>query len=104
VVVGNMEFATDRYASAAGENVVFALNAIDWLAQDEALIQIRSRDRTPPRLLFTSPTLQQGIKYANVVLVPLLVMLLGVVRLVGRRRRALIPWTPLAPSPPSEAR
>ena len=102
VVVGNMEFATDRYSGASGENVVFTLNAIDWLAQDEALIQIRSRDRTPPRLLFTSPTLQQGIKYANVILVPVLVMLFGVARLMGRRRRALIPWTPHAP-PQSEA-
>ena len=60
-----MEFATDRYASSATENAVFALNAIDWLAQDETLIAIRSRDRRPPRLLFTSQTLQQGVKYAT---------------------------------------
>ncbi len=96
VVVGNMEFATDRYASSATENAVFALNAIDWLAQDEALITIRSRDRRPPRLLFSSPTLQQGVKYFNVALLPLLIALLGLVRLVGRRRRSLRPWTPLA--------
>jgi ABC-type uncharacterized transport system involved in gliding motility auxiliary subunit/ABC-type transport system involved in multi-copper enzyme maturation permease subunit len=96
VVVGNMEFATDRYASSATENAVFALNAIDWLAQDEALIAIRSRDRRPPRLLYTSAALQVGIKYANVVLVPMLVGILGVFRLLGRRRRALAPWTPLA--------
>jgi ABC-type uncharacterized transport system involved in gliding motility auxiliary subunit len=91
-----MEFATDRYASSATENAVFALNAIDWLAQDEALIAIRSRDRRPPRLLYTSAALQVGIKYANVVLVPMLVGILGVFRLLGRRRRALAPWTPLA--------
>src|SRR5690606_39949894 len=65
VVVGNMEFATDRYASSATENAVFALNAIDWLAQDEALIGIRSRDWRPPRLLFSSPALQQGVKYLD---------------------------------------
>ncbi|HXW97861.1 MAG TPA: Gldg family protein [Gemmatimonadales bacterium] len=96
VVVGNMEFATDRYASSATENAVFALNAIDWLAQDEALIAIRSRDRRPPRLLFSSATLQQGVKYVNVALVPLLIGLFGMLRLLGRRRRALIPWAPLA--------
>jgi ABC-type uncharacterized transport system involved in gliding motility auxiliary subunit len=99
VLVGNMEFATDRYASNATENAVFALNALDWLAQDEALISIRSRDRRPPRLLFSTPALQQGVKYANVALLPVLVGLLGIVRLMGRRRRALIPWSPLTGSP-----
>jgi ABC-type uncharacterized transport system involved in gliding motility auxiliary subunit len=94
VLVGNMEFATDRYASNATENAVFALNAIDWLAQDEALISIRSRDRRPPRLLFSSQTLQQGVKYANIVVLPLLIAAFGIVRLVGRRRRSLVPWTP----------
>jgi ABC-type uncharacterized transport system involved in gliding motility auxiliary subunit/ABC-type transport system involved in multi-copper enzyme maturation permease subunit len=96
VLVGNMEFATDRYASSATENVIFALNAIDWLAQDEALISIRSRDRRPPRLLFSSPTLQQGVKYANLAVLPVLVAVVGIVRLVGRRRRALAPYTPLS--------
>lgn len=95
VVVGNMEFATDRYASSATENAVFALNAIDWLSQDESLISIRSRDRRPPRLLFASQALQQGVKYANVVLLPILVAIFGAVRLIGRRRRALTPWSPL---------
>ncbi|MFN8647468.1 MAG: Gldg family protein [Gemmatimonadales bacterium] len=96
VVVGNMEFATDRYASSATENAVFALNAIDWLSQDESLISIRSRDRRPPRLLFSNPALQQGVKYANLVGLPLLLALYGLVRLTGRRRRSLTPWTPLA--------
>jgi ABC-type uncharacterized transport system involved in gliding motility auxiliary subunit/ABC-type transport system involved in multi-copper enzyme maturation permease subunit len=100
VLVGNMEFATDRYASSATQNAVLALNAIDWLAQDDALIAIRSRDRRPPRLIFSSPTLQQGVKYANLVLLPLIVGLFGVVHLVGRRRRALLPWTPLAGATP----
>lgn len=99
VLVGNMEFATDRYAGSATENAIFALNAIDWLAQDEALISIRSRDRRPPRLLFSSPTLQQGVKYANLAVLPVLVAVAGIVRLVGRRRRALTPWTPLAGRP-----
>ena len=101
VVVGNMEFATDRYASSATENAVFALNAIDWLAQDEALIGIRSRDRRPPRLLFSSPALQQGVKYLNTLLLPALVALVGLVRLTGRRRRSLTPWAPLAGGGPA---
>jgi hypothetical protein len=96
VVVGNMEFATDRYASNNQENAIFALNAIDWLAQDPALITIRSRDRRPPRLLYSSPALQEGVKYANVIVLPLLVAGWGAFRLIRRRRRALEPWRPLA--------
>ncbi|MDH5282500.1 MAG: Gldg family protein [Gemmatimonadota bacterium] len=92
VLVGNMEFATDRYASSAAENGIFVLNAIDWLAQDEALIGIRSRDRRPPRLVFTSPALQQGIKYANVAGIPLLIAVGGFIHLVRRRRRSRTPW------------
>ncbi|HWA17314.1 MAG TPA: hypothetical protein VG817_12835, partial [Gemmatimonadales bacterium] len=94
VVVGNMEFATDRYLSP--DNAAFALNAIDWLAQDEALISIRSRDRRPPRLLFSSPVIQEGVKYANLILLPLIIAVWGMVRLLRRRRRALQPWQPLA--------
>lgn len=96
VVVGNMEFATDRYLGGAPDNANFALNAIDWLAQDEALISIRSRDRRPPRLLYSSKALQEGVKYANLAVVPILIAVWGVFRLVGRRRRALTPWVPLA--------
>jgi ABC-type uncharacterized transport system involved in gliding motility auxiliary subunit/ABC-type transport system involved in multi-copper enzyme maturation permease subunit len=96
VLVGNMEFATDRYLGNAPENATFALNAIDWLTQDLALVTIRSRDRTPPRLLFTSQAVAQGVKYFNMVGVPVLVALVGLVRLVARRRRALEPWRPLA--------
>jgi ABC-2 type transport system permease protein len=103
VLVGNMEFATDRYLGNAPDNATFALNAIDWLAQDEALISIRSRDRRPPRLLYSSHALQEGVKYANLILLPLLVAGWGVVRLVGRRRRALEPWRPLAGAAPEAA-
>lgn len=103
VVVGNMEFATDRYGGSAQENVVLALNAVDWLSQDESLISIRSRDRRPPRLLFSSLLLQQGVKYANLIVLPLLIAAAGALRLLARRRRALTPWTPLAGGRPGAA-
>ncbi len=96
VLVGNMEFATDRYAGSAQENAVLALNAVDWLSQDESLISIRSRDRRPPRLLFATPTVQEGVKYVNIIGVPLLIAVFGALRLLNRRRRALTPWAPLA--------
>jgi ABC-type uncharacterized transport system involved in gliding motility auxiliary subunit len=99
VVVGSLHFATDRFVRTAPENLGFTLNAIDWLAQDEALIGIRSKDRRPPPLLFESPTVREGVKYANLVGLPLLVGLAGVFRLVRRRRRTREPYRPLVPAP-----
>jgi ABC-type uncharacterized transport system involved in gliding motility auxiliary subunit len=97
VVVGSLDFATDRFVRTAPENLAFTLNAVDWLAQDEELISIRSKDRRPPPLLFESPALREGVKYANVVGLPLLVGVLGVIRLLRRRRRTREPYRPLVP-------
>src|SRR4029453_3746565 len=97
VVVGSLDFATDRFVRSAPENLAFTLNAVDWLAQDEALIAIRSKDRRPPALLFESSALREGVKYANVAGLPLLVAVLGIIRLVRRRRRTREPYRPLVP-------
>lgn len=98
VVVGNGDFAGDHFAQNSPENVNFALNAVDWLAQDEALISIRSKDRSPPPLSFSSPTLRGLVKYGNVVGMPLLVALFGALRLARRRARTRQPYRPLAAS------
>ena len=85
VVVGNDEFASDRHVRSAPENLVFVLNAVDWLAQDEALIAIRSKDRRPPPLGLATRG-RNGVKYANVVGLPVLLALGGLGRLLQRRR------------------
>jgi ABC-type uncharacterized transport system involved in gliding motility auxiliary subunit len=101
VVVGSLDFATDRFVRSAPENLAFTLNAVDWLAQDEELIAIRSKDRRPPPILFPSSAVREGVKYANLVGLPLLVGLAGVVRLIRRRRRTREAYRPLVPAPGS---
>ena len=103
VVVGNSDFVADRYGSQAPANITFALNAVDWLAQDPSLIAIRSRDRRPPPLVFPSAAAQETVKYGNVLLLPVLVVLYGVLRLSARRRRARGPWRRLAGAPAEAA-
>jgi ABC-type uncharacterized transport system involved in gliding motility auxiliary subunit len=98
VVVGSLDFATDRFVRTAPENLAFALNAVDWLAQDEALIVIRSRDRRPPPIVFSSVATRETVKYANVIGLPLLVALFGLVHLVRRRRRTREAYRPLVPA------
>ena len=65
--------------------MIFFQNAIDWLAQDEALISIRSKDRAPPQFLWENDFTRDAVKYGNLVGVPILFILFGVFRLARRR-------------------
>ena len=95
IVVGDVDFLQEQFLRANPQNLVFTLNAIDWLAQDEALIGIRSKLRTPPVMAFTSEFQRALLKWGNLVGVPLLVVALGVVRVTGRRRRTEARWKAL---------
>jgi ABC-type uncharacterized transport system involved in gliding motility auxiliary subunit/ABC-type transport system involved in multi-copper enzyme maturation permease subunit len=96
VVVGDEDFASDRYVQNEPANAVFVQNAIDWLAQDDALIAIRSKNRTPAPLVYTSTGLRLAVRYANLIGVPLLIIVFGALRLVRRRRLTRRPYRPLA--------
>jgi ABC-type uncharacterized transport system involved in gliding motility auxiliary subunit/ABC-type transport system involved in multi-copper enzyme maturation permease subunit len=96
VVVGSSDFASDRYARNSPDNLVFVQNAVDWLAQDEALIAIRSKNRAPPPLVFASATTRDLVKYGNMIGVPLLLLALGGVRLWRRRQLTRQTYRPLA--------
>ncbi len=75
---------------------MFVENAIDWLAQDEALIGIRSKNRAPPPLVFTSAATRSAVKYGNIIGVPLLLVVAGVLRLWRRRQLTRRVYRPLA--------
>lgn len=92
VVVGDASLVEGQYLQANQGNLLFLANAVDWLAQDEALIAIRSKDRTPPNLVFSSDAVRNVLKWGNLVGVPLLFVLVGLVRVSGRKRRAELRW------------
>ncbi len=96
IVVGDVDFLQEQFLRSNPQNLVFTLNAIDWLAQDEALIGIRSKIRTPPVMAFTSEFQRVALKWGNLVGVPLLFVALGVVRVTGRRRRIEARWNEVA--------
>jgi ABC-2 type transport system permease protein len=85
VVVGDADFLSDAFTRNATENIVFALNAVDWLTQSDALLSIRSKQRTPRPLVFGSDASKQAVKYLNLIGVPLLFVLFGTLRLMRRR-------------------
>tara|TARA_B100001123_G_scaffold102256_1_gene118302 strand:- start:10309 stop:10944 length:636 start_codon:yes stop_codon:yes gene_type:complete len=92
VVVGDATFTEPQYTQRYPGNLAFLANAIDWLARDEALIRIRSKDRTPPNLVFESDVIRNVLKWGNLIGVPLLFVLAGALRVSGRRRRAKARW------------
>ncbi len=95
VAIGSTDFVTDRFVQGAPENLALALNAVDWLAQDEDLIAIRSKDRRPTPLVFESAAERETAKYLNLIGIPLLVAAAGIVHLARRRRRTRDPYQPL---------
>lgn len=92
IVVGDVSFVEAQYLQSNPGNLLFLANAIDWLAQDEALINIRSKNRTPPGLVFTSDASRNVLKWGNLIGVPLLFILFGIVRVSRRRGRAEARW------------
>jgi ABC-type uncharacterized transport system involved in gliding motility auxiliary subunit len=92
IAVGDADFAAYQFIQSSPSNFTFLANAIDWLAQDEALIRIRSKDRTPPTLVFESDASRNVLRWGNLVGVPLLFVLFGLYRVTGRRRRAEARW------------
>ncbi|MEO2158047.1 MAG: Gldg family protein, partial [bacterium] len=92
IVVGDVDFLEESFVQVSPDNLIFAENAIDWLAQDEALIAIRSKTRTPPPMIFTSDFQKASLRWGNLIGVPLLVVILGILKVTGRKRRAKVRW------------
>ena len=92
VVVGDAFLGGDQMAQRNPAGLTFVQNAVDWLAQDEGLISIRSKNRLPPPLVFASVATRAAVKYANMAGIPILLAAWGVVRLMRRRRLAAVPY------------
>ena len=86
VVFGDSEWLTDGVLPRAQENVALGLNLVDWLAQEDTLAEVRSKVVSSRDLLFTSSTHKSVSQWANVAGVPLLIVVVGLVRSLRRRR------------------
>ncbi len=80
VVIGDANMINDQYLVPGLDNVTAILNLIDWLAQDEALIGIRSRSVVSRPLGEVSDGARQAVKYANMLIPPLVVIGFGLIR------------------------
>ena len=87
MVVGEGNFPQDPFLGGGGPGLNFMLNIVDWLAQDEDLIQIRAREVSTRPLADVSAGTKEFVKYANILAPPILVILLGIAMWMFRRAR-----------------
>ncbi|MCB1047288.1 MAG: Gldg family protein [Calditrichaeota bacterium] len=86
-VMADGDFVQDSY-SQQGDNLALVQNIVDWLSQDEGLISIRSKTITSRPLVELEPGTRKLIKWFNILAVPVIFILFGLVRWMARRRRA----------------
>jgi gliding-associated putative ABC transporter substrate-binding component GldG len=86
LVVADSEFATDEFIEAPG-NAQFLLNCIDWLAEDDSLISIRSKKVESRPIRQIALSLQKTIKYATVLTPSVLTVIGGLIVWIVRKRR-----------------
>lgn len=86
LVIGNARFLTNGFISAPG-NADFFLNAVDWFTWGDDLIGIRAKQMLTRPLPILSDRQKRLIKYGNMIGVPLLVILIGVIRFYIRQRQ-----------------
>jgi gliding-associated putative ABC transporter substrate-binding component GldG len=86
LVVGTSRLAEPEFLRQFPENGAFLLNAVDWMTLGPELIGIRSR-AADERVLGPVPERTKAtIKLVTIVGVPLLIALVGILRLGARRR------------------
>ncbi|TAK53734.1 MAG: hypothetical protein EPO24_13930 [Bacteroidetes bacterium] len=79
-VIGDGDFIQDQYSGGNKDNLIFATNLIDWLADDIGLAAIRSRETGAKPLDEVSEGTKNLVKYGNLLVPPILVILIGVGR------------------------
>ncbi|MGA1796838.1 MAG: GldG family protein [bacterium] len=90
VVVGNSRFIQDDFLGRFPENATFFLNIVDWLTMGDALIGIRTRQKTERPLPELSESKKAFIRYSNILGVSILIIIFGLVKLFLKRKTRVV--------------
>lgn len=110
IVVGDVDFLTDAVLALSRDFMIggpFLGNALDWMTAGEGLIALRSRGRAIPRLRpGISDADRTKIQAFNYVALPVILiaigLVVGAVRVAGRRRLARLHGENRATNPDTE--
>ncbi|MBD3345070.1 MAG: hypothetical protein GF401_08415 [Chitinivibrionales bacterium] len=93
IIAGDSDFLTAQNASPG--SITWLMNVVDWLTLDESLISIRSRsmvDRTIQNDQLGEGTNKPNvIRIINIVLMPLIVIIVGIVIFFKRKEKKAVP-------------
>jgi ABC-type uncharacterized transport system involved in gliding motility auxiliary subunit len=87
IVVGNSRFITEGFSLQFDGNRAFFLNAIDWFTIGDYLIDIRSRESGERPLKIVSDKTKTVVRAVNMLGVPVMLAVFGLVLFFLRRRR-----------------
>ncbi|MDX9801902.1 MAG: GldG family protein [Spirochaetia bacterium] len=93
MVIGDSDYLSDIIQfSDSPYNIMFFENAVEWLANDESLIQIKTKSKRDLRLnkIETPEGQIKAIMFVylvNIVIVPVLIIVFAIVRFIGRKRK-----------------
>ncbi len=88
MLVSDSKFLTDEGGGGSGENGIFILNAVDYLAGDQGLIALRSREITNRPLEELDDDTRIRWKWINILLPSLLVIGVGLLHMRREKNRA----------------
>ena len=88
VVIGDSDFISDQFIGTGARaglrdylaNLVYTMNIIDWLAQDEALAAVRKKGMQSRPLDQVAESTVTMVKLLNIGALPGLILLIGLVR------------------------
>ena len=86
VITGDADWISET-ATRFNNNVLLALNIVDWLAQEDNLASVRSKVVSERSLVFSSDSHRNLIQYSNIGGVPLAFVLIGLIRFMQRRSK-----------------
>ena len=90
ILISDSKFLSDEGGMSIPENLVFLMNAVDYLAGDKELIALRSREITSRPLEEMDDASKRTWKYANMLLPSILVIGFGFYRMREEKKNAEI--------------
>lgn len=89
IVIGDSDFISDNFLQigSAEQNLIFFNNTIEWLANSEELISIRSKNIQTRPLKITEQGERTFIKTVNIASVPVAMVAIGIFYNLRRRKR-----------------